>query len=58
MVVGLVVYAVIATTIGSSLPSNVLLQTIYYVVAGLIWIWPALWIMAWARRDDLSSGDR
>ena len=39
--VGLAVYTVIATTIGSNLPDNVLLLSIYYLVAGLVWIWPA-----------------
>lgn len=55
--VGLAVYTVIATTIGSNLPDNVLLLSIYYLVAGLVWIWPAIWVLAWAKKDDAESGD-
>lgn len=55
LVVGLAAYTFAATTLGSALPDNILLLTLYYLVAGLIWIWPAVWIMGWARKDDLND---
>jgi len=52
IVVGLALYAVAAATLGGALPDNALLQAVYYLAAGLLWIFPAVWIMGWARRDD------
>ena len=56
LVVGLTVYTVIATTIGSNLPDNILVLSIYYLVAGLVWIWPAILVLAWAKKDDAVTG--
>jgi hypothetical protein len=57
LVVGLAVYTVVATTVGSNLPDNILLLSVYYLVAGVVWIWPAMWVLAWAKKDDAASGD-
>ena len=53
--VGLVVYTVIAATIGTNLPDNILVLSIYYLVAGLVWIWPAIRVLAWAKKDDAAG---
>ena len=55
LVVGLVVYTVIAATIGTNLPDNILVLSIYYLVAGLVWIWPAIRVLAWAKKDDAAG---
>lgn len=52
IIVGLAAYAVAAATLGGALPDHALLQAVYYLVAGLLWIPPAIWIMGWAKRDD------
>ena len=52
IIVGLVAYVVAAATLGGALPDHALLQAVYYLAAGLLWIPPAVWIMGWAKRDD------
>jgi len=52
ILIGLTAYAVTAATLGGALPDHALLQAVYYLVAGLLWIPPAVWIMGWAKRDD------
>ena len=29
---------------------NVFIQTIYYVVAGVLWAWPAIWLITWIKK--------
>lgn len=31
-------------------PLHWTLQLLYYTVAGILWAWPAKWLMAWAAR--------
>jgi hypothetical protein len=47
-------YALIAMTIGAAkLPgTSLLVQTLYYAVAGLIWVVPAGLIIKWMQRPD------
>ena len=47
-------YALIAMTVGAAkLPgTSLLVQTLYYAVAGLIWILPAGLIIRWMQRPD------
>lgn len=52
LVVGLVLYAVAAVTVADLLPANRLVEALYYIAAGLLWIPPALAVMGWAKRDD------
>ncbi|MEQ8817320.1 MAG: DUF2842 domain-containing protein [Thalassobaculum sp.] len=55
ILIGLTGYAAAAATLGGALPEHALLQAVYYLLAGLLWIPPAVWIMGWARRDDRSG---
>jgi len=55
LLVGLVIYAALAATLGSNLPDNVLILTAYYLVAGIVWIWPAVWVIGWTKRDPGSD---
>ena len=46
---GFVVYVVAATMIGGALEtSNVVVQALYYVVAGVAWVVPVRWLMLWS----------
>ncbi len=47
-------YALVAMTIGAAkLPgTSVWVQTVYYAVAGLIWVIPAGLIIKWMQRPD------
>ena len=47
-------YALIAMTVGAAkLPgTSLLVQTLYYAVAGLIWVVPAGFIINWMQRPD------
>lgn len=46
------IYALFAMTIAAAhLPeTSVLVQTIYFAIAGLLWIFPARLIIAWMQR--------
>lgn len=52
ILVGLIAYAVAAATLGGALPDHALLQAVFYLAAGLLWIPPAVWIMGWTKHDD------
>lgn len=55
IIAGLVLYVVAAVMLADFLPDNVLVETLYYVVAGVVWIWPAVSVIGWARRDPGSE---
>jgi Protein of unknown function (DUF2842) len=48
------IYALVAMTIGAAkLPgTSVLVQTLYFAIAGLIWVIPAGMIIKWMQRPD------
>jgi hypothetical protein len=52
-------YALVAMTIGGAkLPeASVLVRTIYYAIAGLIWVIPAGLIIQWMQRPDRHKAD-
>jgi hypothetical protein len=53
LVAGLCVYALAAMLVGATLvPSHWLAQLAFFVVAGLVWLWPARRLLAWMARDD------
>ncbi len=54
LVVFVPLYALIAMTVGAAkLPgTSLLVQTLYYAVAGLIWVIPAGFIIKWMQRPD------
>lgn len=47
-------YALVAMTIGAAkLPgTSTVVQTVYYAIAGLIWVVPAGLIIKWMQRPD------
>jgi hypothetical protein len=54
LVVFVLVYALVAMTIGAAkLPgTSLLVQTLYFAIAGLIWVIPAGLIIKWMQRPD------
>ena len=52
LVLGLIVYALAAMVAGATLvPEHWLLQLLFFVVAGLVWLWPARHLLRWMARD-------
>ncbi len=48
LIFGLMAYAFLAAGIGGMMSDwSVAIQTIYYLVAGLLWIWPAKKLIYW-----------
>lgn len=56
LVVGLTLYAAGAATLAGFLPANRAIELAYYAIAGIAWIAPAAWLIAWAARDDRRDG--
>lgn len=55
IIVGLAVYVVAVVTLADFVPNHVLAETVYYLVAGIAWIWPAVSVIGWARQDPGSE---
>jgi prolipoprotein diacylglyceryltransferase len=47
---GLIVYIVLALIIGARLPHVTFIELPYYLVAGLLWVWPAKIIILWMHK--------
>ncbi|WP_420564503.1 DUF2842 domain-containing protein [Thalassobaculum sp.] len=56
IIAGLVLYVIAVVTLADFVPDHVLAETLYYVVAGIVWIWPAVSVIGWARKDDGANG--
>ncbi|GAK33985.1 hypothetical protein JCM17846_32060 [Iodidimonas nitroreducens] len=56
LVLGLVIYALGVIQIGVHLSlASLWLQTPFYVFAGLLWLWPARWLLRWIGKGRSSS---
>jgi len=52
LLVGLTAYALAAMVAGATLvPAHWLAELVFYVVAGLAWLWPARRLLHWMARD-------
>ncbi len=49
---GLAVYIALAVTLADIVPDHALVEALYYLLAGLLWIPPAVSVIGWAKRDD------
>lgn len=54
IMLGLVVYVAVVVTLADFVPDHALVEAVYYLVTGLLWIWPAVAVIGWAKRDDTS----
>ena len=52
LLIGLAVYAAVATKLSDLLPASELARVPYYLAAGLLWIWPALRLIRWMQARD------
>jgi hypothetical protein len=51
LVIGLALYALLAMRVATVLlPDNLVVETLYYLVAGLLWVWPAARVTRWIQR--------
>lgn len=55
IIAGLLAYVVAVVTLAEAVPDNALVEAAYYVIAGLLWIKPAVAVIGWAKRDDGSA---
>ena len=56
LLVLLIVYSLIAMAVAVALEVNTTakwIEAVYYVVAGLLWVLPAMVIVKWMSRDDI-----
>ncbi len=52
------VYALLAMAVAVALEVNTTskyIEPIFYAVAGLLWVLPAMWIIRWMSKDDDAS---
>ena len=47
---GLIFYILIAVAIGARLPHIMLVELPYYIIAGILWIFPAYRIITWMHK--------
>lgn len=60
LLVFLVLYSFLIMTIAVSghLPENGVVQFLYYIIAGVIWAFPAKYLIFWMMRPDEPSSER
>ncbi|HET6519204.1 MAG TPA: DUF2842 domain-containing protein [Geminicoccaceae bacterium] len=58
LVLGLGLYALIVARLGALIlpPDRWLAHLVYYVAFGIVWVWPAAWIVRWAARGGGGGG--
>jgi hypothetical protein len=44
----IVIYVGAAITLPDILPSNWIVQALYVLVAGVVWVFPVRWLMLWS----------
>lgn len=52
---GLFLYVAAAAWLGSRLPASTLVQLLYYLVAGVVWAFPAGYLIRWMTRPAASD---
>lgn len=53
LIVALIIYAILAVELALIiLPDNLFIELIYYVVTGIIWIFPAMALLRWSAKRD------
>ena len=53
ILIGLTVYCLLAMRIGAWLfPLPLLLEILYYIVAGLLWLYPVMWALKIIERNN------
>lgn len=52
IIAGLVLYIAAVVSLADFVPDHIAVESLYYLAAGVLWIWPAVSVIGWARRDD------
>lgn len=47
----LIAYLIAAAALGERIPENQLLKVAYYLVAGIIWAFPAKYLFQWMNKE-------
>ena len=47
-IVFIIVYVAAAITLPDVLPSHWAFQALYFVIAGVVWVFPVRWLMLWS----------
>ncbi len=47
-VVFIIVYICVAITVPDLLPHHWAVQAVYFLVAGVVWVFPVRWLMLWS----------
>ena len=51
LLVGLALYVMLVATVGAWVPEHWAAELLFYLAAGLLWVWPAARVIAWSARD-------
>ncbi len=43
-----IVYVAAAITLPDVLPGNWIVQALYFLIAGVVWVFPIRWLMLWS----------
>ncbi len=58
LLAGLTVYALLVMQLGARIAEqSILLQTLFYIVTGLLWLWPARVLLGWMGRAKGRESD-
>lgn len=52
LLLGLAIYAVAVVTLADHVPGHWAIEALYYIVAGLLWVWPAGRLVRWMHARD------
>jgi hypothetical protein len=57
LLIYLTIYCLAAMGVAANyvLEANRLVQGLYFVVAGIVWLPPAMWLIKWMQRSDRES---
>ncbi|MEL6362748.1 MAG: DUF2842 domain-containing protein [Pseudomonadota bacterium] len=48
---GFLAYLILAITIADYLPSNKILEIVYFAITGILWIFPVKTLLEWMNRE-------
>ena len=52
LLIGLGAYVAVAATVAGALPDNWVVELLFYLVAGVLWVYPAVRVITWSYRDN------
>ncbi len=52
LLLGLAIYAIAVVTLADYLPDHWAVEAIYFALAGVLWVWPAVRLVRWMHAQD------